>query len=257
MANPNPTTMQLKLLIDKKEQKVLFAEAGKDFVDFVFTLVSLPFATAVKLLKRHNEHADMAGSLATIYQSIENFDVAYLQPNVKKDTLLAPFFDVKPHPLLSGNWAHSGLAPVAKRMYACGSPPPAVNNSSNIFSFYALNISNGGSFKCCPHVTEDPRNCCPGCNKFMTREINYVPSLAAKLIEGSSSTSSTTSCGSDNAGGCVKGLVRYLVMDDLEVKTMSTISSLSMLSTFNVKAISDLEEKTVSLGLDEVNYACL
>ncbi|CAI0625993.1 unnamed protein product [Linum tenue] len=42
----------LKLLINKKTKKVLFAEAGKDFVDFLFTLLSFPLGTVIKLLSR-------------------------------------------------------------------------------------------------------------------------------------------------------------------------------------------------------------
>lgn len=33
-SNSSSTTVNLKLMIDKKRKKVLFAEAGKDFVDF-------------------------------------------------------------------------------------------------------------------------------------------------------------------------------------------------------------------------------
>lgn len=52
--------------------------------------------------------------------------------------------------------------------------------------------------------------------------------------------------------GFVKGVVTYMVMDDLEVKPMSTISSITVLNKFNVKDVGALQEKTVSLGLNEV-----
>uniref|UniRef100_A0A803Q471 Uncharacterized protein n=1 Tax=Cannabis sativa TaxID=3483 RepID=A0A803Q471_CANSA len=47
------------------------------------------------------------------------------------------------------------------------------------------------------------------------------------------------------------GVVTYMIMDDLEVKPMSTISSIALLNTFNVKEVGALEEKTVSLGINE------
>ena len=50
MATTNTKTMSMKLLVDTKAQRVLFAEAGKDAVDFLFSLVALPVATAVKLV---------------------------------------------------------------------------------------------------------------------------------------------------------------------------------------------------------------
>ncbi|KAJ0044752.1 hypothetical protein Pint_06218 [Pistacia integerrima] len=43
----------LKLIIEKKDNKVLFAEAGKDFVDFLFYLLSLPVGTIIKLLTKN------------------------------------------------------------------------------------------------------------------------------------------------------------------------------------------------------------
>ncbi|KAF8008915.1 LOW QUALITY PROTEIN: hypothetical protein BT93_J0035 [Corymbia citriodora subsp. variegata] len=43
--------------------------------------------------------------------------------------------------------------------------------------------------------------------------------------------------------GFVQGVVTYMVMDDLEVKPMSTISSITLLKEFNVKEIGNLEER--------------
>ena len=65
---------------------------------------------------------------------------------------------------------------------------------------------------------------------------------------------STTNMESSSEGGYVKGLVSYMVMDDLEVKPMSIISStITLLNTFNVKEMGALDEKVVvNLGMDEV-----
>ncbi|KAM4094087.1 hypothetical protein ACJW30_06G169300 [Castanea mollissima] len=54
-----------------------------------------------------------------------------------------------------------------------------------------------------------------------------------------------------SGGGYVKGVVTYMIMDDLEVKPMSTISSITLLNKFNVKQLGDLEEKVVELGMEE------
>jgi hypothetical protein len=60
---------------------------------------------------------------------------------------------------------------------------------------------------------------------------------------------------SSSEGGYVKGLITYMVMDDLEVKPMSTISSITLLTKFNVKDLGSVEEKMVDLGMDEVIYS--
>lgn len=46
--------VSLKLLIDTKGNKVLFAEAGKDFVDFLFNLLSLPLGNVINLLTKNS-----------------------------------------------------------------------------------------------------------------------------------------------------------------------------------------------------------
>jgi hypothetical protein len=38
------TKVSLKLVVDKKNQRVLFAEADKEFVDFLLSIFSLPVA---------------------------------------------------------------------------------------------------------------------------------------------------------------------------------------------------------------------
>lgn len=52
--------------------------------------------------------------------------------------------------------------------------------------------------------------------------------------------------------GFVKDAVTYMVMDDLEVKPMSTISVISILNKFNVKDVALLHEEVVNLGKEEV-----
>ncbi|KAL6627420.1 hypothetical protein ACP70R_031146 [Stipagrostis hirtigluma subsp. patula] len=41
-------------------------------------------------------------------------------------------------------------------------------------------------------------------------------------------------------------------MDDLSVEPMSSISSITLLSKFGVNELDALEERTVSLGVDEI-----
>ena len=71
----------------------------------------------------------------------------------------------------------------------------------------------------------------------MNFELNFVVSPSKKNAVSSSE------------GGYVKGVVTYMVMDDLVVKPMSAISIITLLSKLEVGA---LEEKVVDLGMDEV-----
>ncbi|KAI4966336.1 hypothetical protein ZWY2020_041228 [Hordeum vulgare] len=87
MATATTTTaLSMKLLIDTKARRVLFAEASKDVVDFLFSLLALPVGTAVKLLGNDA----MVGCVGSLYGSVERLDGTYVQPGASKDALLHP-----------------------------------------------------------------------------------------------------------------------------------------------------------------------
>ncbi|KAL8247653.1 hypothetical protein R6Q59_008869 [Mikania micrantha] len=205
-SSSSSTKVSLKLLIDVKSKKVLFAEASKEFVDFLFHILSLPVGTVIKLLRKNS----MVGSLGNLYDSIENLSSTYMQPNQSKDVILNPkIANYGAHvPLLSLNADDS----MNRKFYKCG--------SSHVY------------------VADDPTALCPQCKYQMSTELTYVAgeSAAKEAAEG---------------GGFVKGVVTYMVMDDLVVKPMSTISSIAMLNKFNVKEVGGLEEKVVSLEMKE------
>nr|XP_045090241.1 uncharacterized protein LOC109741352 [Aegilops tauschii subsp. strangulata] len=78
--------MSMKLLVHTKAGRVLFAEAGKDVVDFLFSLLALPVGTAVGLLGRRS----MPGSAGDLYASVQRLDADYLLPGADIDALLRP-----------------------------------------------------------------------------------------------------------------------------------------------------------------------
>ncbi|XP_038691099.1 uncharacterized protein LOC119989564 [Tripterygium wilfordii] len=207
MASSN---LSLKLLIDSKTSKVLFAEGGKDVVDFLCSILSLPVGTVIRLLKKQG----MVGTLGNLYQSIEDLNDTYLQPDQSKDTLLMPKVanSATDLPLLLPNLQSTK----ANNLYRCNR-----NSYSN----------------CRMYVSGDPTAVCPQCKYLMDTEATYVD----KPNKGSSSAE----------GGYVKGVVTYMIMDDLAVKPMSTISSVTILNKFNVKDVGALEEKEVNLSMDE------
>ncbi|GMP88212.1 hypothetical protein CsSME_00040279 [Camellia sinensis var. sinensis] len=198
--------VSLKLLIDTKAHKVLFAEAGKDFVDFLFNILSLPVGTVVRLLA----NTSMIGSLGNLYESVENLNETYMQSNQSKETLLKP-------------QAPSSSAQVAllltdevstvKKVYKCGS--------------------------CHRYIADEPRAICPNCKYTMSTEMTWVK----PNVDNNASSS--------EGGGYVKGVVTYMIKDDLVVTPMSTISGITMLNKCNITNISALEEKVVTFGMGE------
>ncbi|GAB4857135.1 hypothetical protein Ancab_015046 [Ancistrocladus abbreviatus] len=122
----NGRKASVKLLIDTKTNKVLFAEGGKGFIDFLFYILSLPIGAVVRLLNK--------GTMAPI---------------------------------------------PAKRIF--------------------------------------------GCSRSDVMDENLL-----------------------SYDGYVKGVVTCMIMDDLVVKPMSTISSITILNQFRVKDVGSLEEKVGS-----------
>jgi hypothetical protein len=210
----------MKLLIDRKAQRVLFAEATKDVVDFIFSLLRLPVATAAKLVGK----TAMVGCIGNLYAGVDKLDSIYLQDGVAKDALLCPTV-VSP----AAN-ANSSLLPlpnpsVQPKMYRCA--------------------NNYG--QCLNYITDEHGKACPRCGVSMTTEVQYLPSASHRSGSGQVVASQR------KAGGFVQGIVTYTVMDDLTVTPVSAIvSSVALLKTFAMRNTGDLQQKTVQLGYNEV-----
>jgi hypothetical protein len=126
-----------------------------------------------------------------------------------------------------------------------------------IFSAYILLyfivsyiFTQRGSFVyCCFSQHNDRKAFCPTCRKPITNELRYIEYVdpVSKDIKASSSSE----------GGYVKGGITYMVMDDLDVKPMSIVSAIILLTKFNVTDVGAVEEKVVELGMDEVYIAII
>ncbi|CAN1176259.1 hypothetical protein LINPERHAP2_LOCUS32446 [Linum perenne] len=141
--------VSLKLLIDKQTRKVVYAEAGKEFVDFLVTILSLPLGTVTTLLSKN----DMIGCLGSLYKSIEDLNDLYIIQSTtqSKKSILNP------------------------------------------------RANSGGK-----------------------------------------------------ESGFVKGVVSYMIMDNLEVKPMSTVSIMAAFNRVNIKDVAALEEKVIKVTSAEV-----
>ncbi|XP_062155319.1 uncharacterized protein LOC133863393 [Alnus glutinosa] len=210
------TKVSLKLFIDKKSHRVIFAEADKEFVDFLFSIFSLPVGAITRLLK---EGGGMVGSLPGLYRSIENLSFSYyIQPGKDKRFLLEPrvFMPGAKVPLLLPN-----VGSTFRQLYKC----------SNKSCLYYSIIINFYSYV----VAEDNSKICSSCqkNKMVRNECLVGPRL------------------SFTSDGYVDRTAIYMVMDGLEVKVLSTNSFVTLFKEFNVDEIVDIEEKVVFFGMDE------
>ncbi|KAF7811364.1 DUF674 family protein [Senna tora] len=200
-------------MIDTKTKTVLFAEASKDFIDFLFNLLQLPIGSVIRLLTKN----EMVGCLGKLYESIENLNETYLlNPTQHKEVLL------KPNALVSGF-----LQLPSNESTSCG-------DKSGPLKLYMC------SNRCSYNVTDVMFTKCRFCRVSMCMEVTYVGQKASGVTQSGSG---------GGEGGFVKGVVTYMVMDDLVVQPMSTISSISLLNKFNVKEVGALQEKVVQMGM--------
>ncbi|KAL6847952.1 hypothetical protein ACP4OV_022080 [Aristida adscensionis] len=203
-------------------RSVLYAEASKDVVDFLFSLLTLPVGTVVKILTKDS----MVGSIGNLYGSVEKLDDTYVRSAGVKGVLLEPAGGFDGGKLLQ---LPEPEEPVSKQFYRC---------SGNSYT------------ECQTHLTElcgkrcQNRNGC--CNGKMTLAMRIVDSSDESQVQAAAAAASAVA-----RTGFVQGIVTYTVMDDLRVAPMSTISGITLLNTLGITDIGTLQEKTVQLGYDE------
>ncbi|KAK9186943.1 hypothetical protein WN944_018332 [Citrus x changshan-huyou] len=115
-SNTDTTKVKLRLIIDKRANKVLFAEAEKDFVDILFNLLYMPFGSVTRLLR----DAGMVGCTGNLYQSLRNLSEALLITNHNKVELLKPLLKWGKTSVLLQPQACPRPVPVERKLYGCG-----------------------------------------------------------------------------------------------------------------------------------------
>ncbi|XP_057734810.1 uncharacterized protein LOC130950317 [Arachis stenosperma] len=221
---PPTNSLSVKLLIHTKRKKVLFAEASKDVVDFLFTLLQLPLATVVNILTKEAA----SGCLGNLYSSVENLNRVYMQPNLSKDLLLHPT-------ILPSSPSITVILPSAARNHSDETTPKMYKCSRNYGA-------------CSTTVTDVYNSLCRVCySGRTTTKLNYMKGEATATA--TAGTAPATSGHSNN--GFVKEVVTYMIMDNLLIQPMSILSGLTMLNHFNVYDVGALKEAVVQLGMNE------
>ncbi|XP_058761283.1 uncharacterized protein LOC131634649 [Vicia villosa] len=83
--------VRLRVLVDKERKRVVYAEAGKDFVDVLFSFLTLPLGSIARLVaKESNIEAVKFGSITSLHQSVSHLDQQYLWNQTCKEMLLNP-----------------------------------------------------------------------------------------------------------------------------------------------------------------------
>ncbi|KAM0003141.1 hypothetical protein Hdeb2414_s0017g00502961 [Helianthus debilis subsp. tardiflorus] len=83
--------ISIKVYVDKVKKRVVYAEADYTFVDILFSFMTLPIGTIVKILGKHADTKfEVLGSLNNLYKSLKDFPECYLATEECKFLLLNP-----------------------------------------------------------------------------------------------------------------------------------------------------------------------
>ncbi|RLN25491.1 uncharacterized protein C2845_PM07G01270 [Panicum miliaceum] len=202
MATPTTTPPRMKLLIDTESQRVLFAEASKEAVDILLSLLALPVATLVEPdLGRRG-----AGSVGNLYASAEKLGYAYVQPGAAEDELPRPISSLL-------------LMPASRTFFRC---------------HHNYRYCGNRASKSCGSYMTDVRGtrCCPNCADEMTATLHLVSPARSGLANPSQILPQSTSSSEGSAAAAAAEAATYTVLDDLTITPhapMSAISSVAKL----------------------------
>ncbi|KAH9309705.1 hypothetical protein KI387_037616, partial [Taxus chinensis] len=87
MGSNDLQSMNIRLLVNKKSRRIIYGEAGKDFVDLILSFLVLPIGSVMKLLSRV-EGNRMVGSATNLYESLEKLPPVLMSGD--KSELLNP-----------------------------------------------------------------------------------------------------------------------------------------------------------------------
>ncbi|XP_043695312.1 uncharacterized protein LOC122645953 isoform X3 [Telopea speciosissima] len=217
MASQGSQPISLKVLIDKKNNKIVMAEANGDFVDILFSFLTMPMGTIVRLISKQAQPG-IIGSLTSLYKEVENLEEQLLQTDACKSMLLHPMnpFETQCRRL------KVNIDDTKSKYYICANLIKCLRHWS--IGYYS-------TFK---NAT------CGNCRKKMDKDIYMEKEdMAANPSQG-------------DGGVFVYGLTKFMVTDDLQVEPMSPAATLTLLHKLGIKDMSSLQETTLSIGSEEI-----
>ncbi|XP_031266189.1 uncharacterized protein LOC116124597 [Pistacia vera] len=209
--------ISLKALVDKENNRVIFVESDEDFTDVLFSFLTMPMGTIIRLISNHNQPPTVGmGCMNNLYESIENLDMQRFRTEACKTMLLCP---------------RNGAAPQNKRL--------------------KLQIDDGEL----PRYFLCTTDCTLSGHKLLSLYPNAVcecGGLMDRTMELSNKTVKKLVFDGRDRGVFVKGLTQFIISDELQVKPSSIEASLSLLSKIGLMDCSAIEEYNIDIGVDEV-----
>ncbi|KAK1418509.1 hypothetical protein QVD17_27654 [Tagetes erecta] len=210
--------ISMKVIVDKVKKRVVYAEADHTFVDILFSFLTLPMGTIVRLLGKHDDtELEVLGSLNNLYQSLKNFPECYLATEDSKFMLLNP---------RSLSYYHTKNLKLK------------IDDTEPMKYFgcrYHL-CENVNKFMLCKNVPGKDFSFrrCGSCNLMMELTHVYWDSSYSFVSSG--------------ASVFVSDIETYIVTDDLCVEPYTSAISIRLLADFGITDMNHLEERSIEMS---------
>ncbi|XP_020204367.2 uncharacterized protein LOC109789748 [Cajanus cajan] len=191
--------IKLKITMRKSENKILFVEAEGDFVDFLFSFLSIPLGSILNLMNGKSS----LGNIDNLYTSVKNLNPSWF----------------------IGSSKNSLLNPGVANKFGCVSQPMLVPEEDTPRYWYGSVVGKANI-----------RRNMISKNKDMVED-----PVALKLFDPRSSDGAR-----ESPVGFTKRPFLFVVSDDLQVKPMTTTSSILYVQELNVP-LDDFEEHLVEI----------
>ncbi|CAJ1802895.1 unnamed protein product [Sphenostylis stenocarpa] len=91
MASIQEATIPLRFWIDEEKNSVIVAEASGDFVDVLFSFLTLPLGTIIRLVSKNQPQQPLEiACINNLYQSVEKFNTNVFWNRICPQMLLSP-----------------------------------------------------------------------------------------------------------------------------------------------------------------------
>ncbi|KAH0657635.1 hypothetical protein KY289_026383 [Solanum tuberosum] len=202
-------------MIDKNSNQVIFAESDHEFIDTLFSFLTLPLGTVIKLLEYKMVQL---GSISYVYASVNSLEPRFLRTSYCKSMLIMPrnASEVQCEKLkLNVDYSEN-----AGKLFDCNSYNP---RCKNIFS-----------------ISQNTQ--CFHCNRL--RQFDRIINEKEEK----------RSCGGESVVEVFLkgGAASFMITDDLQVMPASTASLTALFGKLGVSDKSEIEAKTVEVGTEEV-----
>ncbi|CAL8160686.1 unnamed protein product [Prunus armeniaca] len=212
MGDKSVSTISLKALVEKRSNKVIFIESDNDFVDVLFSFLTIPMGTIIRLACTRSVPLEI-GCMKNLYARVEHADARVFPTESCREMLLCPRNGVESH---------------------CENLKLKITNG-NPTQYFLCSDDCTHRYKLFSHY----KDVLCECGKPMDRE----KSLSVGKLKSSSFSDDGVFC---------KGLSGYIVSDDLEVMPPLSSPVSSFLTKVGVMDATTTEEMTFNVGVDEV-----